>query len=574
MSEQESAAAKDPSASPGPPGPSDGSQTEEAVGQTPTAEESAQPPASTEDRQPGAEPQATDPEPASPTPGSEPAIPADAGPAPDAPPQEPPDEPGSLSDPPAPDRVDAVVEETATAGVSPAESPRSADDEQPEPVAEVADPQQAPRSVSVPAVTPVAPATEQPSVQTQETVATRSSDSARARRTSRRRRAAVQPRVAIVHDYLNQMGGAERVLEVLHEIYPDAPIYTSMYDPALVSDSFARMDVRPSFMQRVPWASRRHQMFLPLYPAAFEQFDLSDYDLVLSMSSAWSKGVVTQPETCHVCYCLTPMRFAWQAHAYAAQERIPGWARWVLPHLLSWLRTWDVTTAQRVDAFAVISRSVAQRVAKYYRRSATIIHPPVDTCLYQPADSHDDFFLVVSRLIPYKRIDLAVRACTELGLPLKVVGIGRDLPRLQALAGPTVEFLGRLPDATIRQLMARCRALIFPGAEDFGLTPIEAQASGRPVIALARGGALETVVDGRTGVLFPAPTVESLAAALQQFRDSQFDHRLSRRHAARFDTARFRERLQGFVTARLALHRADLHPPPPRPRRRRRRSSR
>ena len=166
-------------------------------------------------------------------------------------------------------------------------------------------------------------------------------------------------RIAIVHDYLNQLGGAERVLEVLHEIFPAAPIYTSLYDPALVSLAFGHMEVHTSFMQRLPFATRHHQAFLPFYPAAFEQFDLSGYDVVLSMSSAWSKGVVTQPETCHVCYCLAPMRFAWQAHAYAAQERIPRWAGWLLPHVLTWLRTWDVTTAQRVDAFVAISRAVA-----------------------------------------------------------------------------------------------------------------------------------------------------------------------------------------------------------------------
>ena len=397
-----------------------------------------------------------------------------------------------------------------------------------------------------------------------------STDSGAVTRTAARRRRRQDPlagaRIAIVHDYLNQMGGAERVLEVLHEVFPTAPIYTSMYAPALVSPAFGQMEVHTSFMQRLPFATRRHQAFLPFYPAAFEQFDLSGYDVVLSMSSAWSKGVVTPPETCHVCYCLTPMRFAWQSHAYAAQERIPRWAGWLLPHILTWLRTWDVTTAQRVDAFVAISRAVAMRIGKYYRRSATVIHPPVDTQRYAPADSHDDYFLVVSRLVPYKRIDLAVRACTELGLPLKVVGAGRDRARLEAVAGPTVEFLGRLPDATIRELMARCRAFLFPGEEDFGLTPLEAQASGRPVIALARGGALETVVDGVTGRLFPEPTVAALATALTGLRDTDFDARTIRRHAVRFDTSHFKRRLRQFVAERWAAHRADL-PAVPRARR-------
>lgn len=362
-------------------------------------------------------------------------------------------------------------------------------------------------------------------------------------------------RIAIVHDYLNQMGGAERVLEILHEVFPEAPIYTSIYDPALMSPIFRGMDVHTSFMQSVPFTKRHHQSFLPLYPAAFEQFNLSGYDIVLSMSSAWSKGVITQPETCHVCYCLTPMRFAWQSHAYASQERIPYLARLLLPHILTWLRTWDAASSQRVDSFAAISRTVAMRIAKYYRREATVLYPPVNTEHYQPHAKQGDYFLVVSRLIPYKRIDLAVRSCTELELPLKVVGVGRDLSRLKEIAGPTVEFLGRLPDGRIRKLMAQCRALIFPGEEDFGLTPLEVQASGRPVIAFARGGALETILDGVTGLLFTEQTVQSLATVLSNFRDADFDSRVIRGHSTKFDTSHFKRRIRNFVMERFAEHR-------------------
>lgn len=365
-------------------------------------------------------------------------------------------------------------------------------------------------------------------------------------------------RIALVHDYLNQMGGAERVLEVLHEVFRTAPIYTSIYSPRLVAASFQRMDVRTSFMQRLPLVARHHQPFLPLYPLAFEQFDLSGYDVVLSMSSAWAKGVVTRPETCHVCYCLTPMRWAWTPWEYTAAERINPLARCLLPLVLSWLRMWDMASAQRVDFFATTSQAVAQRIRKYYRREPAIIHPPVNTRRFEPSPAgHDDYFLIVSRLVPYKRIDLAVEAFNRLRLPLRIIGGGRDAARLRSLAGPTVELLGPQPDAEIRRHFQRCRAFLFPGEEDFGITPLEAQAAGRPVIAFGGGGALETVREGETGLFFNEPTPDSLAAAVETFLrlpPTHFRPESVARHAATFDTEVFKERIRRHVEESWEQH--------------------
>jgi glycosyltransferase involved in cell wall biosynthesis len=349
--------------------------------------------------------------------------------------------------------------------------------------------------------------------------------------------------VALVHDWLNQYGGAERVLEVMHALFPAAPIYTSLYAPAALPAAYRAWDIRTSFMQRLPLAKRYHQPFMPLYPLAFEQFDLSDYDLVLSNKSGFCHGVITRPQTTHVCYCLTTTRFLWQFHDYARRERIGRLGRLLLPLFLAQARVWDRAAADRVDDFVAISRVVAARVAKIYRRPATVIHPPIDARSFRPADERGDYYLVVSRLIPYKRIDLAVRACTALGRPLKVVGTGRDAARLAALAGPTVAFLGRVSEDALRRLYAGCRALLFPGEEDFGLAPLEAQACGRPVIALAAGGALDTVRDGVTGVLFKEPTVAALTDAIERFERLDLDPRVLRAHAAQFDVPVFARRL-------------------------------
>jgi glycosyltransferase involved in cell wall biosynthesis len=373
-------------------------------------------------------------------------------------------------------------------------------------------------------------------------------------------------KLALVHDYLNQYGGAERVLEQLHALYPAAPIYTSIFAPARLPPHYRQLDVRPSFMQRLPGVHRYHQPYLLCYPFAFESLHLAEYDVVLSNSSAWAKGVLTPPETLHICYCLTPMRWAWSYREYVERERLGGLLRRALPLVIHYLRLWDVVSAQRVDRFVAISRAVAARIRKYYGREAAIIHPPVEVERFTPRRTPDDFFLIVARLVPYKRVDLAVEAFNRLGWPLKIVGDGRDRPALQARARPNIEFLGWLPDTAVRDLMARCRAFIFPGLEDFGIAPVEAQAAGRPVVAYAGGGALDTVIDGVTGVLFAPQTADALAEAVRRCADLAFDPLAIRAHAERFSAATFRRVLGEFVEQAWAEHRqrgAALPPPVP-----------
>src|SRR5258707_2430988 len=332
-------------------------------------------------------------------------------------------------------------------------------------------------------------------------------------------------KVALVHDYLNQMGGAERVVLAFHEIFPDAPIYTSIYDPKRVDAAFREMDIRTSFMQKLPLVKKHHQPFLPFYPFAMERLDLRGYDLVLSSSSAFGKGVITRPETMHICYCHTPMRWCWNYDEYVEREQLGRISRSILPFLITGLRVWDQTSAMRVDDFIANSPVVAERIQKYYRRDAVVIPPPVEAerFPFQPGIELEDYFLIVSRLIPYKRIDLAIEACNQLQLPLVIIGGGRDLERLKRMAGSTIRFLGKLSDEEVLHYYTHCRAFIFPGEEDFGITPLEAQACGRPVIAYGAAGALATIVDGITGVFFREQTVERLTTVLASFNERMFN---------------------------------------------------
>lgn len=367
-------------------------------------------------------------------------------------------------------------------------------------------------------------------------------------------------KVALVHDYLNQMGGAERVLLALHALYPDAPIYTSIYDPERVDPAFQRIEIRSSFMQRLPLVMKHHQSFLMLYPYAFERHDLREYDLILSSSSAFAKGIISRPDALHICYCHTPMRWVWSYQDYIKRERLGPMARALLPFFIERLRLWDQVAARRVDHFIANSPIVAQRIATYYRSKAVVIPPPVDTSRYHPSGRQENYFLIVSRLVPYKRIDIAIQAFNALRLPLKIIGAGRDRPQLERLAGPTIEFLGWLPDQQVQHYLAHCRALIHPGAEDFGLVPLEAQASGRPVIAYGAGGALTSVVDGLTGLFFYEQTPEALAQVVQNFQADQFDPLLIRRHAETFDIRHFQRRIAQFIAARLNATEAIQQP--------------
>lgn len=356
-------------------------------------------------------------------------------------------------------------------------------------------------------------------------------------------------KIAIVHDWLNQYGGAEIVLEAFKEMFPEAPVYTSMFWPQAMPDFYRHWDIRTSFMDKLPFVKTHHQPFLPLYPLAFESFDLSGYDVVISNKSGFCHGVITSPDTVHICYCLTPTRFVWGYSEYVRREGLGRLARWLLMPFLNYLRLWDRLAADRVDYFVAISQEVKERIAKYYRRQSTVVYPPVYTDRFKPSPERDDYFLVVSRLIPYKRIDVAVEAFNRLGLPLLIVGEGRARRSLEAVAKPNVRFLGRVSGEELAQLYARCRALIFPGREDFGIAPVEAQAAGRPVIAYAAGGALETVIEGKTGLFFHQQTPDALAQAVLEFvrREGEFDPQVIKANALRFDVERFREEMHAVI---------------------------
>lgn len=355
-------------------------------------------------------------------------------------------------------------------------------------------------------------------------------------------------KLALVHDWLNQIGGAEDVLENLVSMYPTAPIYTSIYWQEQMPDHWQKWDLRTLWIDRLPFIHQRHQAFFPLYPLAWGGLDLSEYEVVLSNKSGFCHGLSKGPDTLHICYCLTPTRYVWQYDAYMSRENVAAPIRAALRPLIAQLKKWDYRAAQRVDRFIAISSEVQRRIRDIYHRESEIIYPPVDVAgRFEPAPTMDDYFLSVGRLVPYKRVDLAVQACTQLGLPLKVAGSGRDLERLKAMAGPTVEFLGYVPDKELAMLFAHAKAFIFPGLEDFGITPVQAQAAGRPVIAYRGGGALDTVIPDKTGIFFDAQTVESLCTALQDFNPLDYNPAECREHALKFDSSIFKQQLQASV---------------------------
>lgn len=362
-------------------------------------------------------------------------------------------------------------------------------------------------------------------------------------------------KVAIVHDYLVNMGGSEKVVEQLLHLYLEAPIYTAICDPSKISEKIASTRIITSFLQKFPGATKRWQKYLPLMPLAFEQFDLSNYDLVISSNHSCSKGVITRPETCHICYSHTPMRYAWGSyHDYLKACR--GLSRYILPPIMSYLRLWDRLSADRVDYFVCSSRAVRARIAAYYGREAEVIPPPVDTSFFTPGEDERDFYLIVARYTPYKRVDLAVIAFTHLGLPLVVVGgvvgYGTGEETLKKMAGPNISFVGQASGGELRDYYRKAKAFIFPAEEDFGITAVEAQACGTPVIAYSRGGALDTVIEGKTGVFFEEQTPESLVEAVRKFEELSLDSAFIRRHAEKFDESVFRSRMKAFIEEKYA----------------------
>jgi glycosyltransferase involved in cell wall biosynthesis len=360
--------------------------------------------------------------------------------------------------------------------------------------------------------------------------------------------------LALIHDWLNQSGGAERVLEHLVDLYPGAPVYTSMYWREGMPEAYRRWDIRTSWMDRLPGIYRHHRWYFPLYALAFARLQLADeFDAVISNKSGFCHGVDTG-EIPHLCYCLAPTRYIWEFESYAAREGLSPAVRLLLRPMLSSLRHWDYQVAQREAVhFVAISSAIQRRIRRYYDRASEIIFPPVDVERFAAVQGSDaGYYLIVSRLIPYKRIDLAVRAFTELGLPLLVAGEGRDRQNLEPIAGPTVKFLGHVPDRDVPRLMANCRAFVFPGREDFGIAPVEAQAAGRPVVAYGEGGALDTVLEGVTGAFFSEQTVTSLADVISRFDPDDVDPADCRRNARRFSSARYRAEIQSAVAGVLS----------------------
>lgn len=348
-------------------------------------------------------------------------------------------------------------------------------------------------------------------------------------------------RVALVHDWLTGMRGGEKVLEVLCELYPAADLFTLIHVRGSVSPSIERLRPRTSWLQYLPGVSRYYRYCLPLFPAVIEQFDLDRYDLIVSTSHCAAKAVVKPGKARHLCYCFTPMRYAWdQFGAYFGPGRVGPLASGVMKPMLSALARWDAATAGRADRYLAISQHVASRIERYYNRQAIVVYPPVDTTFYCPADTAPEpFLLIVSALVPYKRIDVAIDACRRVGRPLRIVGTGPERERLMKAAGPDVTFLGSVTNEAIRDLYRRATAVLLPGEEDFGIAPVEAQACGRPVVALGRGGALETVVDGVTGILVEESSGEALAEGITRACQTRFEAEVIRRHALRFDRSAF-----------------------------------
>lgn len=354
-------------------------------------------------------------------------------------------------------------------------------------------------------------------------------------------------RIALIHDYLSQDGGAERVLAAFHEIWPEAPIYVLFHDQEKIK--YINPDnVRQSFLSSMPFIKSHYPWYLPLMPLAVEKYSLRDFDVVLSSTSAFSKGVIVPPSTLHISYCHTPPRYIWaDAEDYLSELKYNPLVKALLPSVLHRLRLWDKMSADRVDHFIANSQTVRRRINKYYRRESDIVYPPVDTEKFNPGQNIGDYFAAGGRLVPYKKIDIAIRAFNRLGWPLKIFGSGSEMERLKRMAKDNIEFLGQINDEEKIKLLSGCRAFIHPQIEDLGITPLEAMAAGRPVIAYGDGGATETVIPNETGLFFSEQTWESLLDTLLRFNHEHWDQNKIRARAEEFSAGSFKEKMKKYV---------------------------
>jgi len=362
-------------------------------------------------------------------------------------------------------------------------------------------------------------------------------------------------RVALVHDWLTGMRGGEKVLEVLCELYPDATLFTLLHNVGAMSPTIERMKIQTSFVDKLPFKSKKYRNYLPIFPRAIESFDFSEYDFIFSTSHCVAKGARPSPTALHLCYCHTPMRYVWDMYdQYFGKGRAGLPTRLAMSYFAPRLRRWDVSTSSRVHHYIANSHHVARRIENTYRRSADVIHAPVDTSLFQLSRRDEGYYLIVSALVPYKRVDLAIAAFNSLGERLIVVGTGPERETLKRQSGASIEFLSWQSDDQLADLYGGCRALIFPGVEDFGIVPLEAMACGKPVIAYREGGALETVLDrdeNPTGVFFSQQTPESLIDAVHRLQSLSLNPPAIRRHAETFDRRFFKQRIQNYVGEKM-----------------------
>ncbi len=357
-------------------------------------------------------------------------------------------------------------------------------------------------------------------------------------------------KIALIHDMLVQEGGQERVLRALQELFSDAPTFVLIYDRDNKEKYYKEKDIRATFLQKMPGIEKKFQWYLPLMSSAIESHDLRGFDLILSSSSSFAKGVITQPGTQHVCYCHTPTRYLWSdSQGYVEDLPYPNIVKKVLPLYLSHLRNWDWAASQRIDGFLANSKTVKDRIKRYYNKEAQVIYPPVDTDKFYISNYLGNYYLIGGRLVPYKRYDLAIKAFNKLDMPLKVFGIGPELERLKSIARPNIEFLGEVNEQQKAELYSKSLAFIHPQEEDFGITAVEAMASGRPVVAYKAGGALETIVEDHTGQFIKDQTWEDLANTIIHFKPEKYKSDEIKNHARKFSKARFMEEVRGFVNS-------------------------